>query len=100
MCRTRLFGNHDRPTGTTTAAAASGTTAAELLASRGRREAGVGAVGALPGELGQLATEVTVRRGLGVDRPQQLEITDDRGRTQVEALEDGLLDVLVADHAG
>ena len=46
------------------------------------------AVGALPGELGQLATEVPVRGGPAVDRAQQVEVADDRGRAQVEDLAD------------
>jgi hypothetical protein len=34
----------------------------------------------LPGELGQIATEVTVRGGLAVDRSLQVQITQDRRR--------------------
>src|SRR5690606_35915014 len=49
-------------------------------------------VGALPGEVGQFPAEVAVRRGLLVDRPQQLQVPDDRGRAQVEHLGDRLLD--------
>src|SRR4051794_8768499 len=54
----------------------------------------------LPGEVHLRTTEVAVRRGLGVDRAQQVEVTDDRGRTKVEHLEDGGLDPLVRDGAG
>src|SRR3954454_18918528 len=60
----------------------------------------VGAVGRLPGEVELRPTEVTVGRGLRVDRAQQLEVTDDRRRAQVEHLEDGRLDLLVGQHAG
>src|SRR4051794_6662620 len=42
--------------------------------------------GRLPGELLLLATEVAVRRGLLVDRSAQVEVADDRGRTEVEHL--------------
>ena len=51
-------------------------------------------VGALPGELGELTTEVAVGSGLGVDRPKQVEVADDCGGTQVEDLADSLLDLL------
>src|SRR5689334_14121773 len=44
----------------------------------------VHAVGLLPRELGELATEVAVRRGLGVDRAEQVEVLDDRGGAEVE----------------
>src|SRR6478735_9417660 len=60
----------------------------------------VGAVRVLPGELGELATEVAVGRGLGVDRAEQVEVADDRGGAEVEYLEDGGLDLLVRDDAG
>src|SRR5690606_31191881 len=60
----------------------------------------VGAVGLLPREVGQLATEVAVRRRLGVDRTQQVQVADDGSGTQVEDLEHGLLDLLVGHHAG
>ena len=43
---------------------------------------------------------MAVGRGLGVDRAQQVEVADDRGRAQVEDLEHGLLDLLVGDDAG
>ena len=35
-------------------------------------------------KLAAVAAEVPVGRGLGVDRPQQVEVADDRGRAQVE----------------
>ena len=47
---------------------------------------GVGPVGVLPGQPGQVAPEVAVRRGLGVDRPLQVEVGDDRRRPQVEGV--------------
>src|SRR5690349_16877566 len=52
----------------------------------------VGPVGALPGEAGQLTAEVAVGGRLGVDGAQQVQVADDRGRTQVEDLVDGLVD--------
>src|SRR5215831_1428250 len=42
------------------------------------------AVRPLPRELGLRAPEVTVRRGLLVDRAAQLEVLDDTGRREVE----------------
>src|SRR5699024_1260693 len=45
-----------------------------------------GAVGALPGELGQLAAEVAVHGGERVDRAQQVQRVDERGGAQVEDL--------------
>src|SRR5690606_38182597 len=52
----------------------------------------VDAVDALPGEVRLLTAEVAVGGGLGVDRTQQVEVPDDRGRTQVEDLQNRLLD--------
>src|SRR6266704_2616333 len=52
----------------------------------------LGLVGALPGEVGQLATEVAVGGGLRVDRPLEVEVADDGGRAQVERLADRLGD--------
>src|SRR6266545_2792153 len=42
----------------------------------------VGAVGLLPGEA--LPPEVTVRRGLAIQRPAEIEVPDDRGGPEVE----------------
>src|SRR5205823_12278353 len=50
------------------------------------------AVRTLPGEFGKLPAEMPVRGGLLVDRAQQVQVPDDRGRTQVEDLTDRLLD--------
>src|SRR5690606_1580872 len=47
----------------------------------GGQEVG-GAVRALPREVGQLTPEVAVGRRLPVDRPQQVEVADDRGGAQ------------------
>ena len=55
----------------------------------GGRHQVVDPVGALPGEVGELAAEVAVGGGLGVDRLEQVEVADDRGRAQVEDLEHG-----------
>src|SRR3546814_2914186 len=55
----------------------------------------VGPIGLLPGEVVQLTTEVPVGGGLGIDRAQQVEVADDGGRTEVEDLEHGFLDLLV-----
>src|SRR2546428_12429912 len=52
----------------------------------------VHAVRPLPGEAGQFASEVAVGRRPGVDRAQQVEVTDDRGRAEVEDLPDGVFD--------
>src|SRR5690242_21406235 len=40
-----------------------------------------------------LAAEVAVRGGLGVDRPLEVQVADDRGRPQVEGLVDGVDDL-------
>src|SRR4029453_119356 len=70
-----------------------------LLGRCGRADAGrlaprLGLLGAPPREVGVGAAEVAVRRGLGVDRPPQVEVADDRARPQVEVLPvvDELLD--------
>src|SRR5450755_3890048 len=52
------------------------------------------AVRALPGEIGLLAAEVAVGGRLGVDRPEQVEIADNRRRAEVEDAEDRVLDAL------
>ena len=59
----------------------------------------VGAIGALPREVGVAAAEVAVGGGRGVDRPAQVEIAHDRGRAEVEVLADELLDARLGDHA-
>ncbi len=58
----------------------SGAPSASRLAQRVRL------VGALPGEVGVLAAEVAVGRGLLVDRPVQVELLAERARAQVEVL--------------
>src|SRR5690606_26066457 len=58
----------------------------------------VDAIGALPGQT--RTTEVSVGRGLRVDRAQQVQITHDRRRTQVEDLEHGLADRVDRDGLG
>src|SRR5579862_2003459 len=58
----------------------------------GGRAQRVRLVGALPREVAILAPEVAVRRRLRVDRPPQVEIAQDRRRTQVEVLADERLD--------
>src|SRR5579862_7683639 len=60
----------------------------------------VGAVGALPGEVGLAAAEVPVRRGLRVDRAEQVQRGNDRTRPQVEDLHDRVLDALYGDLLG
>src|SRR5438874_6412182 len=60
----------------------------------------VGLVGALPREVAILAAEVTVRRGIRVDRAPQVEIAEDRRRPQVEVLADELLDLRHRDRLG
>src|SRR6516162_9756074 len=50
-------------------------------------------VGPLPGEVRLLPAEVAEGGGLCVDRPEQLEVPHDRGRAQVEDLQDGILDL-------
>src|SRR5262249_40228088 len=57
-------------------------------------------VGALPGEVGQLPTEVPVGRRLLVDRTEQVQIPDDGRRAQVEDLPDGPFDPLHRYHLG
>src|SRR5204862_3976710 len=57
-------------------------------------------VGALPGEVPVVATEMTVRRGLREDRPPEVEVVEDRCRTQVEVLSDEALDPVDGDPLG
>src|SRR6202042_1765587 len=54
----------------------------------------VGAVDALPGEIGLGAAEVPVGRRLRVDRAEQVQRVDDGPRPQVEDLQDRVLDLL------
>ena len=58
------------------------------LGEPGRVAQCVGAVGALPGEVVELAAEVAVGGGLLVDRPVQVELLAERARAQVELLAD------------
>src|SRR6185437_772886 len=58
---------------------------------------GVGAVCALPGEIGVVTAEVAVRGGLLVDRAVQGELLAERAGTQVEVLGDELGDAAAAD---
>src|SRR4029079_12494578 len=44
----------------------------------------LGVVGALPREVAVAPAEVTVRRGVAVDRPSQVETLDDRGGAEDE----------------
>src|SRR5581483_9937452 len=69
-----------------------------LQADRGAER--FGAVGPLPGEVRLVAAEVTVCRGLRVDRAEQVELGDDRARAQVEDLADAVLDALHRDLLG
>src|ERR687891_87890 len=66
--------------------------------SRGRAQR-VGLVGALPREVVVVAPEVAVRRRLRVDRAAQLEVAQDRRRTEVEVLADKGFDPVVGDEA-
>jgi hypothetical protein len=52
---------------------------------------------ALPREVGKLTAEVPVRCGLRVDRAEEVEVVDDRLRTQVEDVADRGRDLLVGD---
>lgn len=52
-----------------------------------------GLVGALPAEVVVVATEMPVGCRLGVDRPAQVEVAQDRGRPQVEVLAHEFLDL-------
>src|SRR4051794_11138227 len=63
-----------------------------LRSGSGGRAEGVGPVSALPGEVGQVPAEVPVRGGLGEDRPEQVEVADDRRRPEVEDLAHRVLD--------
>src|SRR4051794_3461580 len=51
-------------------------------------------IGALPWQVEVVAAEVAIRRGLPVNRTEQVQIADDRGRAQVEDLVDGGTDLL------
>src|SRR5271169_3259060 len=53
-----------------------------------------GSVGPLPGEVRLLAAEVPVRRGLRVNRPEQVQVANDRRRTEVKDLQDSILDLI------
>ena len=44
----------------------------------------------LPGKIQVIPSEMTVSRGLSVDRAAQIQHSDDAGRTQVEVLTDDL----------
>src|SRR5437588_12590784 len=55
---------------------------------------GLGAIGALPGEVRLGPAEVAVRGGLGINRAQQVELVNEGPGTQVEDLADGVLDPL------
>src|SRR6185436_18055634 len=57
-------------------------------------------VGSFPAEFGLFSAEVPVRRGLLVDRAQQVEHLDDALGTQVEVLVDERGELLVAELAG
>src|SRR5205809_946312 len=52
-----------------------------------------GPVGPLPREVPVVAAEVAVRRGLGVDRPPQVEVAQDRRWAQVEVRAHQILDL-------
>src|SRR5579862_1213385 len=62
------------------------------LGEPGSRTKRVGLVRALPRELAVVAAEVAVRRRLGVDRPPQVEVAEDRSGAQIEDLAHELLD--------
>src|SRR5438067_13342739 len=51
----------------------------------------LGLVRPLPGEVAVLAAEVAVRGGLRVDRPEQVEVAQDRRRPEGEVLSDQAL---------
>ena len=68
-------------------------------------QAGIGAdgsspVGSLPGEVGVVAAEVAVRRGLGVDRTVQLQVVAEGSRAQIKVLADQLHDPSLGDVLG
>src|SRR5271169_2440371 len=54
----------------------------------------LGPVRPLPGEVRLLAAEVPVRRRLRVNRPEQVQVTDNRRRAEVKYLQDGVLNPL------
>src|SRR5207244_13138264 len=58
----------------------------------GRRTERIRLVRALPGELALVPAEMTVRSRLRVDRTAEVEVAEDRGRTQVEVLPHELFD--------
>src|ERR1044072_4965739 len=53
-----------------------------------RAEQCLGAIGPLPGEVGEFADEVAVGRGLRVDRAQEVQVPHDGGWAQVEDVGD------------
>jgi hypothetical protein len=54
-----------------------------VVTPRYQRGEPIGSIDAPPGESGQFPAKVSVRGGLRVDRPCELEIADDRGGAQV-----------------
>ena len=95
------------PNGVLTASNATDPTTVMLTRRRPRRGAEPGGraqrgglVGPLPREVVVLAAEVTVRRGLLVDRPVQAQVLAERARTQVEVLADQLEDPRAPDLLG
>ena len=69
------------------------------LEARGRTQR-FGFVRLLPRQVEVGPAEVAVRRGLLVDRAAQVEVVDDRRRTQIEVRADEFGDLLFRDHAG
>src|SRR6266446_6970898 len=65
---------------------------ARRLGDAGRRAQRIRLVGALPREGALVAAEMAVGGGLRVDRPAQVEVAENRCRTQVEVLGHKLLD--------
>src|SRR3954447_15416711 len=59
----------------------------------------LGPVGALPTEVGDITTKVSVSCRLRVDRSQKIKVSDDGRRTQVKHLENGALNLLVRHRA-
>src|SRR6185369_17818199 len=57
---------------------------------RGRLPQEVSLVGVFPGEVGFVAAEVPVGRGLAVDGAMEVQVLAERGRPQVEMLVDQL----------
>src|SRR6202521_4808807 len=58
------------------------------------------AAGVLPGEVRLVTAEMSISCGLAVDRPAQIEVTDDGGRAHREVLSDQRLDTPVRDGPG